>query len=178
MPVVRILSAVEADLLIVKYLGDTPRAAHSRFVALIMRKLAKNFSAPADLWEVVGLCHDLDFFHVSGDWSQHGLMTVKWLADRIPVEAQDAIAAHDHRTGIEADTLLADMLKTADAIAIIDEKLGRAAFRGAELATPYAALRRQLGHRSYLCDMLERYSGKHALSFKRIAEIVATAPAQ
>jgi hypothetical protein len=172
------LSAVDADLLVTRHLNDTPRASHSRFVAYVMRKLAETFGAPAELWEVVGLCHDLDFFHVAGDWSRHGLMTVEWLGDRLPADARQAIAAHDHRTGVEVNTLLADSLKAADAIAIIDERLGRAQFLSADRASPFAALRGQLGHRTYLSDMLEGYCGKHALPFERIAGIVAGAPEQ
>ncbi|MBR0824152.1 HD domain-containing protein [Bradyrhizobium manausense] len=172
------LTPADADRLIVQHLGDTPRAAHTRFVACVMRQLAPGFSASADLWEVVGLCHDLDYFHSSGDWSQHGLTTVSWLGDSIPVEAQEAIAAHDHRTGVQADTLLADMLKLADAVAIIDQRLGRGPFCATDRAAPYAALRRQLSDRFYLGDILERYSEKHGLSFDRIVAIVALAPEQ
>jgi hypothetical protein len=172
------LSAVDAEILVKQHLGDTPRANHSRFVAYVMRQLAPGFSGPAGLWEVVGLCHDLDYFHTSGDWSQHGLVTIKWLGDSIPVEARNAIAAHDHRTGVQADTILADMLKAADAIAIIDQRLGRGWVSDADLANPYALLRSQLGDRSYLSDTLERYSGKHGLAFSRIVEIVAHAPEQ
>ena len=94
------LSATDANLLVSKYLGDTPRAAHTRFVAHMMRQLAGVFAAGANLWEIVGLCHDLDFLETSGRWSQHGLLTIKWLGDRIPTDAQHAIAAHDHRTGM------------------------------------------------------------------------------
>ncbi|WP_194387943.1 hypothetical protein [Bradyrhizobium sp. CCBAU 51765] len=144
----------------------------------MMRTLAPGFSASAELWEVVGLCHDLDYFHTSGNWSQHGLLTVRWLGDNIPAEAQDAIAAHDHRTGVQANTTLADMLKMADAVAIIDERLGRGATLGTDRAEPYAALRRQLGDRSYLNDIVERYSERHAISFNRIVEIVAATPKQ
>lgn len=90
------LTTADADLLINRHLGDTPRANHSRFVGYIMRQLAGMFAAPTDLWEVVGLCHDLDFFQTSHDWSQHGLLTIKWLGDRIPTDAQDAIAALSH----------------------------------------------------------------------------------
>ncbi|MEH2491080.1 HD domain-containing protein [Bradyrhizobium sp. AZCC 2230] len=172
------LSVIDADLLVEQYLGDTQRANHSRFVAHIMRELAPSFSASADLWEVVGLRHDLDYFHTSNNRSQHGLLTVSWLGENIPVEAQHPMAAHDHRTGVQADTMLADMLKVADAIAIIDERLGRVALGDTDRAKPYAALRRQLGDRSYLSDIVERYSERHAVSFDYIVEIVALAPRQ
>ena len=55
------LSKAEALDLIHKHLDDTPRAAHSRFVAYAMRELASIFAANADLWEIAGLCSDLGF---------------------------------------------------------------------------------------------------------------------
>ena len=172
------LSLSEADLLVSQHLGDTPRAAHSRFVAHLMRQLAETFTADGDLWEVVGLCHDLDFFHTSGDWSQHGLVTIRWLGDRIPIDAKSAIAAHDHRTGIQANTLLADMLKLADVIAVIDAKLGRQLLCDVDRSDPFTALRAQLRDRPYLSDTLERYTSRHAMSFARIIEIVTASPSQ
>jgi hypothetical protein len=170
------LTTADADLLINQHLGDTPRAAHSRFVGYLMRRLAGIYAADADLWEVVSLCHDLDFFQTSGDWSRHGLLTIEWLGDRIPTDAQHAIAAHDHRTGVKADTLLADALKAADAITVIDERLGRRLLCGVDPAAPYTMLRSQLGERSYLCDMLQRFAEKHGLAFATIVEIVTGAP--
>jgi predicted hydrolase (HD superfamily) len=108
------LTKAEALALIHKHLGHTPRAAHSRFVAYVIRELAGIFAANADLWEITGLCHDLDFFVTCGDWSQHGLLTIRWLAGQLPDDALDAIAAHDYRTGIRSDTLIADMLNLAE----------------------------------------------------------------
>ncbi|MDH6256311.1 HD domain-containing protein [Bradyrhizobium sp. BR13661] len=169
------LNVADAELLVKQHLSDTPRADHSRFVAHIMRALAPRFSASTDLWEVVGLCHDLDYFYTHGNWSQHGLVTVAWLGDKIPAEAQHAIAAHDHRTGVQADTLLADMLKAADALAIIDEKLGRTSLRNADRTAPYPALRRLLGDRSYLSDILERYANRHGVPFEDLIDVVARA---
>jgi predicted hydrolase (HD superfamily) len=172
------LSIAEADELVVQHLGEAPRANHSRVVAHVMRKLAEALLAPAELWQVVGLCHDLDFFAIEGDWSRHGPMAVEWLGDRIPPEAQQAIAAHDHRTGIVADTLLADSLKAADAITVIDEKIGRAALHAIAAGSPYTDLRARLGRRSYLADMIEEYALKHAMPFERLVETITDAPAQ
>lgn len=172
------LTVVEAEFLVHEHLGDSPRAAHSRFVAYVMRHLAGAFSADAGLWETVGLCHDLDFFQTSGDWSRHGLVTIEWLGDRLPADAKNAIASHDHRTGIQADTLLADMLKVADVIAVIDANLGRELFCNLDRRDPYPALRRLLDDRPYLCEMLQRYADKHVLPFTRIIAIVNDAPSQ
>ena len=172
------LSVTEADALVERHLGGTPRAAHSRLVAYVMRRLAGIFAADAELWEVVGLCHDLDYLRTSDNPSQHGLLTVEWLADSLPGEARQAIAAHDHRTGVQADTLLADMLRAADVIAVIDQRLGRSTLCGMDQANPYLALRAQLGDRPYLCEILQRYAQKHGLSFSRIVESMGAAPPQ
>ena len=86
--------------------------------------------------EIVGLCHDLDFFETCDNWTQHCLLTVRWLSDRIPADAQSAIASHDHRTGVQSDTLLADALKIADVIAVIYAKLGRRALWDVDLNDP------------------------------------------
>src|SRR5688500_10025772 len=105
----RMLSSTEALALVQQHLGNTPRALHSHVVAALMRQLAGLFVPDAVLWETVGLCHDLDFFTVADDWSQHGLLTIKWLSGHLPNDALQAIAAHDYRTGVYSDTLLADM---------------------------------------------------------------------
>lgn len=170
------LSVAEADDLVSQHLGTTPRAVHTRFVAHVMRELARTFAADADLWEVVGLCHDLDFFKTRDNWSQHGLLTIQWLGERIPVEAQSAIASHDHRTGVQSDTLVADMLKIADVIAVIDAKLGRRMLCNVDRKDPLTALRTWLADWPHLCDMLERYTKKHGPVVERVIDIVAASP--
>ena len=166
------LSTEDAARLVDKHLGASPRAAHSHVVAAIMRLLAGRFNGDGDTWETVGLCHDLDFFETSADPARHGLLTIEWLGERLSVDARQAIAAHDHRTGIAADTMLADMLKLADVIAVIDERLGRRAVCEIDRADPYGTLRSQLKDRPYLCDILQNLAGKHSLPFSRIVEIV------
>jgi len=141
-----------------------------------MRHLAGIFAADADLWEVVGLCHDLDYFKTCDNRSQHGLLTIRWLGDRIPAEAQNAIASHDHRTGVQADTLLADALKIADVVAVIDARLGRQALRDVNRNHPLEALRSPLADRPYLCDMLEQYTTKHGLPVSRVIDIATSSP--
>jgi hypothetical protein len=172
------LSKAEALGLIHKHLDDTPRAAHSRLVGYIMQELASVFAADAHLWEITGLCHDLDFFVTSGDWSQHGLLTTRWLAGQLPDDALVAIAAHDHRTGVRSDTLIADMLNLADAVAVIDKRFGRDLFTQADNGDPYTTLRNRLGERAYLVDILDRHASKHRLPFGRIRDIVAAGPPQ
>jgi predicted hydrolase (HD superfamily) len=164
------LSASSADALIEECLGKTARASHSRDVAAIMRRLAQHFAADADLWEVVGLCHDLDFFDVGEDWQRHGLITAERLKGQLPDEALSAIAAHDHRTGISADTLLADMLKVADAAAIIVERIGADTLR--RLPPDLKdELRSRLGERKTLAEILEHHGARHRLAIRAVLRL-------
>ena len=55
------LSIIDAELLVKTPLGRDGASGSLAVVAHIMRELAPQFSASADLWEVVGLCHDLDY---------------------------------------------------------------------------------------------------------------------
>jgi len=142
-----------------------------------MRQLAADFSADAELWETVGLCHDLDFFETRNDPSQHGLLTARWLGDSIPHEARRAIEAHDHRTGVVETTLLADMLKLADVVAIIRAAVGGHALSQLAPGEPLARLRASLSERPYLCAILEQHSEKRGVTFARIGRIVSGMPA-
>jgi predicted hydrolase (HD superfamily) len=127
---------------------------------------------------IVGLCHDLDFFVTSADVRQHGLLTMRWLNGRLPDDALRAIGAHDHRTGLTADKLMADMLKLADTVAVIDKRFGRAVLRRAADGGPYAALGSDFGDRAYLADILRRVADKHGLSLAWIRDILEAAPPQ
>jgi hypothetical protein len=172
------LSVAEANALVVQLLGDTPRAAHTRVVGHLMGKLAVHLSEDASLWEVVGLCHDLDYLETAADRTQHGVLAAQWLGDLIPASARQAIAGHDHRTGVKTDTLLADMLKAADAAAVIDHRLGRQVWRELDDGDPLASLRNRLGDRAYLGDVLHTHASKHALPFRCIMELMRSAPPQ
>jgi predicted hydrolase (HD superfamily) len=145
-------------------------------VAHIMRGLAEHLSKDGEMWEIVGLCHDLDFFETAADRTKHGLLVGLWLRDRLPDAARQAIAAHDHRTGVKADTLLADMLKAADAAAVIDERLGRGVWHELDGSDHTASLRRRLSERAYLADILHTNASRHALPFARIVELMGSAP--
>jgi hypothetical protein len=87
-----------------------------------------------------------------------------------------AIAAHDHRTGIQSDTIIADMLNLADALAAIDQRFGRDVLKQADNCDPYSTLRRYFGDREYLVDILERRASKHDLPFRCILDIVSRGP--
>jgi HD superfamily phosphodiesterase len=172
------LATEDALVLLQHHLATSPRAQHSRVVANLMRQLAQLYAADLQLWELVGLCHDFDYFATQDDGRQHGLLTVRWLEHKLPEEALEAIAAHDYRTGVTSDTLLADMLKVADLVTVLDERLGRASLAQLLNDEDYILLRAALGERGYLSDILQQYAGKQRLSLRQIADLLEGAPRQ
>jgi len=114
----------EAEQEIDRHLGATPRAEHSRFVGLAMRRVAESLGEDDTVWELTGLCHDLDFEETAADRSRHGLVVAEWLAGRLPEAALQAIRAHDHRTGAVCDTPLGIALRMTDALAVLRDHLG------------------------------------------------------
>jgi hypothetical protein len=105
-------------------------------------------------------------------------VAAQWLAGQLPDVALRAIEAHDYRTGVHAETLLADILRLADAAALIDQLCGRDLFLRLGDTDSEARLRPHLARRTYLLDMLQGYAEKHALPLTRIVDIVAGAPRQ
>jgi predicted hydrolase (HD superfamily) len=110
-----------------RHLTHDQKVVHSRVVAQLMRGLAAAMRQDVELWEIVGLCRDLDDIVTKDSRRLHGIMTAQWLADDLPHEALDAIKAHDHRTGFQAETKIADYRKLADALAVADDIVGREA---------------------------------------------------
>jgi len=171
------LSLDEAERLVDERLGAVPRAAHSRFVGLLMAQLARELDDDAGLWRVVGVVHDLDYFAVDGDWSRHGVLTATWLAGRLPPEALEAIAAHDHRSGVSSSSRMAQMLKLADAMAVLDQHGGReptlAALRDGTTAMAAIA-----GSRPFLVGIIGGNAAQHGLDLVRLGAVLTGLPRQ
>ncbi|WP_052731625.1 hypothetical protein [Devosia geojensis] len=168
------LSEAEAGRLVEQHLGGTRVAPHAVYVGEVLAAIAKRLRQPEALWRVTGWCHDLDYFAIEGDWSRHGVLTAEWLAGRLPAEALEAIAAHDHRTGRVAAGPLADMLKLADALAVAVETLGgRAGFaarlRNREPGAPLVA------GKPYLDAIIAQAAARHGIVGDEIAALL---PAQ
>jgi predicted hydrolase (HD superfamily) len=165
--------------LVDKHLGSGLRARHSIFVGCLMKHLANTLDENAELWEIAGICHDLDFDVTTDDRSRHGMVAAEWLKDDLPAVALAAIRSHDHRTGVVSDTKLADALKLSDAIAIGEITAGRPAMVLA-LAQPDdgEAMRSALADRPYLPDMILKYSQKHEISLAAMADVCNAAPQQ
>ena len=168
------MTPAEAEALVDEKLGSTPRATHSRQVAALMDLLASHWGADRELWTVVGLVHDLDYFVIGEGWTRHGVLAREWLEGQLPDDALMAIAAHDHRTGIRCDSLLGDMLRLADALAITIEAVGTEMFA---VADAFPRLRAALGQRPYLADMIEAISQRRHLPVEVLHTIAASSAA-
>lgn len=166
------LSLAEAEQLVRERLGETPRAAHSRFVGLLIEQLALMLGAESGLWRIVGLVHDLDYFAVAGDWSRHGLLTAEWLAGRLPETALTAIAAHDHRTGVESATPIAECLRLADGLAVLDEAAGRDRTLAALAGGSIAGI---VGSRPFLVGIIAGNAAQHGVELARLGQMLAGA---
>jgi hypothetical protein len=169
------LGLAEAEQLVAERLGASPRAAHTRFVGLLLQQLAVELGADARLWRIVGLVHDLDYFVVDGDWSRHGVLAAGWLQGRLPDEALAAIAAHDHRTRVESATPIAECLRLADGLAVLDEDAGRdrtlAALAGGSIADI-------VGGRPFLVEIIADTAARHGLELAKLGHLLAELPAQ
>jgi len=120
------LTEAEAQGLIARHLGRSPRAIHSIEVGSLMAGLANVLGADAALWQVTGLCLDLDHPQTRDRPEKHGPLAAAWLAGRLPADACSAIAAHDHRAGLVDASPLAQALRLADALVIARQHYGDA----------------------------------------------------
>jgi hypothetical protein len=173
-----VLNVPDARALVAEKLGDMHRAAHSLFVGDLMALIAEALNEDEANWQVTGYCHDLDYFEVDGDWTQHGLVTQKWLSGRLSADALAAIAAHDHRTGVQSETRLARALRLADALAVLDERIGRSHMSGLAATNATALVARLQPSHVHLGEMIDRLSLQCDLELAALADIVARLPEQ
>ena len=158
----------EAEREIHQHLGATPRAEHSRFVGLAMRRVAESLGEDVAVWELTGLCHDLDFEVTAGDRSRHGLVAAEWLAGCLPDDALQAIRAHDHRTGAVSDTPLGIALRMTDALAVLRDDFGPEL---PALAANPDELRRRCASRPWLPKLLLSGAEKLGVSAAMLGDI-------
>ena len=158
-------------------LGETDRAKHSQRVGEIMAQLAVLCNEDADLWEIVGICHDLDVFETKDDRSRHGLSTRESLESCLPQAALNAIAAHDHRTGIAAEGLVSISLRAADALERLPAYLPADSLQliTDDRRNPVGRLRGILPDRPWVADLLEAFLEETGVAF---ADLMALAPSR
>ena len=168
----------EALALVKEHLADSPVAAHSMFVGDLMAGLAAVLRLDQAVWQVTGYCHDLDLFDVGDDMSRHGPTAAHWLMGQLPQEALIAIAAHDHRAGIRADSTLARGLRLADALAVLDKALGRAVVGHLAHMSAEELVSLHLPQRPWLGEMIDDLSEAIGITRAEMAGCLSQRPEQ
>ena len=168
------LTRGEADDLIDRRLGAGFRAEHSRLVGVLMRDAALRLDEDTSLWELVGLCHDLDYDVTRSSPERHGLVAAEWLAGSLPSDALRAIEAHDHRSGVRSDTMLGRGLRLTDALAVAIAEVGRNRVLGALRSPDAAALLANHPSRPWLPGLILDNAVLLGLSQSDLADILAT----
>lgn len=89
---------------------------HMIGVGAIMKGLAERFEEDVDLWEVVGILHDVDYETFGEDFANHGAKSAEMVKDILPDNAIYAIRSHNPLTGSEPESKFDISLLAADAI--------------------------------------------------------------
>lgn len=111
------LSRDEALALLKQHIPDPALQAHCIESEAVLRALAKNLGQDQELWGITGLLHDLDYATTKDNPDQHGLEAAEMLEGKLPVEALDAIRAHNHEhTGFAPSTPLDFALRCGETV--------------------------------------------------------------
>jgi putative nucleotidyltransferase with HDIG domain len=87
----------EALGLVRAHVSDAPLITHSVATAAVMKALAPHFSGDADVWELIGLLHDIDYTLVSADMTRHGGVGCEILRRAgVPEEIAGIVKRHNH----------------------------------------------------------------------------------
>jgi len=89
---------------------------HMIAVGGIMKGLAAHYGEDEELWEAVGILHDIDYETFGDDFSNHGAKSAEMVKDLLPEEGVIAIKSHNPLTGFTAEARMDIALLAADAI--------------------------------------------------------------
>ena len=92
------------------------RLRHSLVVGAILKLLAELWCEDQELWERVGILHDIDYPKTKDCKEMHGVIAAKELDGKISVQALQAIKCHDFWTGYKPKSRLDKSLIFADAL--------------------------------------------------------------
>jgi predicted hydrolase (HD superfamily) len=95
---------------------DTSNFSHSILTGNVLKILAGIFEENQIEWKITGILHDIDIDIVRDDMAKHGLIAGEMLQGKIPDYCVHAIQSHDHRSGIEPQSLLDKALIFADVV--------------------------------------------------------------
>lgn len=139
------------------------RYDHSLRVGSIMRVLAKEWDQDPQLWEIVGVLHDIDYDETKDLKEMHGVKAAERLDGKIPVDALHAIKSHDYRTGVKPVSRLDNALIFSDGLAHIfsslDEKTEFSYSRFEEVVEQVTK-----AGRSWMLDIIQKYISDNDLT--------------
>jgi len=111
------LSRADALRLLKENVRDKKIILHMIAVGAIMKGLARYFGEDEELWELVGLLHDIDYERTKNDPSKHGLVAEEILGSLVSEEVLRAIKSHNYEnTGVEPKTRMEKALIASDAV--------------------------------------------------------------
>jgi putative nucleotidyltransferase with HDIG domain len=80
-----------------QYVHEESLVKHCLATGAIMQSVAVPLSGDSDLWQTIGILHDIDFELVQGDMQRHGPEGAKILkAAGVPDEIAEIVARHNH----------------------------------------------------------------------------------
>ena len=111
------LSRADALRLLEENVRDKKIILHMIAVGAIMKEVARYFGEDEELWELVGLLHDIDYERTKNDPSKHGLVAEELLGSLVSEEVLRAIKSHNYEnTGVEPKTRMEKALIASDAV--------------------------------------------------------------
>ena len=111
------LSRADALKLLEENVRDRKIVLHMIAVGAIMKRLARYFGEDENLWELVGLLHDIDYERTKDDPSKHGLIAEEILGSLVSKDILRAIKSHNYEnTGFEPKTRMEKALIASDAV--------------------------------------------------------------
>jgi len=111
------LSRADALKLLEENVKDRKIVLHMIAVGAIMKRLARYFGEDENLWELVGLLHDIDYERTKDDPSKHGLIAEEILGSLVSKDILRAIKSHNYEnTGFEPKTRMEKALIASDAV--------------------------------------------------------------
>lgn len=106
-------------------------------------------------WRLVGLLHDLDYDETRDCIDSHGKVAAEALKGKLSDGGLRAIISHDHRSGVEPQTLLDESLIFADSLAVIIENRGLDIL--ADTSSWHRALREESDSKPWISESILTY---------------------
>jgi len=111
------LNRDEAYALLTAHITEPMLLAHSLESEAVLRALARELKQDAELWGLTGLLHDVDYATTKDNPARHGLDAAELLDGKLPVEALDAIRAHNcEHTGFAPSSPLDYALRCGETV--------------------------------------------------------------